>query len=180
MVKTFLVWEMPKKHSESNTWCHFLPCALITLCNLQTFTESLPEATTLCWRQFGSSEGRETASHLRRSMMGPCSCGWGVSPEEGPISPHSAAIAGTPAAQEEHRKLTPVSRRATPNSPCYVTPSYNAHWKYCDTYYTSSSILTPLGLHTFKNNVPCVELSTETRRKKRKTLTVRDEPQLDC
>ena len=88
-------------------------------------------------------------------------------------------VPGPPAAQEEHRKLTPVSGRATPNAPCYITPSYNAQWKYCDTYYESSSILTPLGLHTFKNDVPCVDLSTETRGKKEKhLLTVRDELQL--
>lgn len=86
-------------------------------------------------------------------------------------------VPGPPAAQEEHRKLTPVSRRATPDAPCYVTPSYNVQWKYCDTYYKSSSILTPLGLHT--HDVPCVDLSTETRGKKEKhLLTVRDELQL--
>lgn len=120
---------------------------IFSLCfnyNLATCKLSLksPEAKTLCWRQFGSSEKR-TASHLRRSMMGsqPAAEVGASAQRKGQCLLTQQQLPGPPVAQEEHRKLTPVSRRATPKPPYYVTPSYKAQWKYCHTYYTSPSRL---------------------------------------
>lgn len=77
-------------------------------------------------------------------------------------------LPGPPAAQEEHRKLTPVSRRATPNPPYYVTPSYKAQWKYCHTYYTSPSRL--LWDHTHSRITRHVQIYLLRLEEKRKIL----------
>lgn len=45
----------------------------------------------------------------------------GVSPEEGPMPPHSAAIAGTPSCPRGAQEADFCKQKATPNPPYYVT-----------------------------------------------------------